>query len=201
MAVVPSDQKFHTVPSNVQTVERGSALANSQREIYTMQDIIETVGGLSYYVLRSFTQSIGSNSTGETQLLQLTIPANSFNTTDKFSFFAIFSKTAAEQGITLRVKVSTSASMPLGNTDTIAFAAPGLTTRFVKLNRDMIINGGNLKGFGFTTSVITDQAASSLPLSSVSFDVTQIHYLYVSVQPAATTTDVTFLEAFEIKNL
>jgi hypothetical protein len=153
------------------------------------------------YVLRSFTQSIGSNSTGETQLLQLTIPANSFKTTDKFSFFAIFSKTAAEQGITLRVKVSTSASMPLGNTDTIAFAAPGLTTRFVKLNRDMIINGGNLKGFGFTTSVITDQAASSLPLSSVSFDVTQIHYLYVSVQPAATTTDVTFLEAFEIKNL
>jgi hypothetical protein len=153
------------------------------------------------YVLRSFTQSIGSNSTGETQLLQLTIPANSFNTTDKFSFFAIFSKTAAEQGITLRVKVSTSASMPLGNTDTIAFAAPGLTTRFVKLNRDMIINEGNLKGFGFTTSVITDQAASSLPLSSVSFDVTQIHYLYVSVQPAATTTDVTFLEAFEIKNL
>jgi hypothetical protein len=45
MAQIPSGQKFHTVPSNVQTVERGSALANSQREIFTMQDIIDTVGG------------------------------------------------------------------------------------------------------------------------------------------------------------
>jgi hypothetical protein len=44
MATIPTGQKFHTVPSNVQTVERGSALANSQREIYTMQDIIDTVG-------------------------------------------------------------------------------------------------------------------------------------------------------------
>ena len=43
MAVIPTGQKFHTVPSNVQTVERGSALANSQREIYTMQDIIGSV--------------------------------------------------------------------------------------------------------------------------------------------------------------
>ena len=46
MATIPTGQKFHTVPSNVVTQERGSALANSQREIYTMQDIIDTVGGL-----------------------------------------------------------------------------------------------------------------------------------------------------------
>jgi hypothetical protein len=42
MAQVPSGQKFHTVPSNVQTEEKGSKLANSQREIFTMQDIIDT---------------------------------------------------------------------------------------------------------------------------------------------------------------
>jgi len=43
MAQIPSGQKFHTVASNVQTAERGSALANSQREIFTMQDIVSTV--------------------------------------------------------------------------------------------------------------------------------------------------------------
>jgi hypothetical protein len=43
MATVPSDQKFHTVAANVQTVERGSSLANSQREIFTMEDITSTV--------------------------------------------------------------------------------------------------------------------------------------------------------------
>ena len=45
MSIIPSGQKFHTVPSSVNTQEKGSALANSQREIYTMQDIIDTAGG------------------------------------------------------------------------------------------------------------------------------------------------------------
>jgi hypothetical protein len=45
MAQVPLGQKFHTVPSNVETRELGSKLANSQREIYTMQDVIDTVQG------------------------------------------------------------------------------------------------------------------------------------------------------------
>jgi hypothetical protein len=43
MATIPTGQKFHTVASNVVTQERGSALTNSQREIFTMQDITDTV--------------------------------------------------------------------------------------------------------------------------------------------------------------
>ena len=42
MATVPGDQKFHTVPGFVDTENKGSALANSNRAIYTMQDIIDT---------------------------------------------------------------------------------------------------------------------------------------------------------------
>jgi hypothetical protein len=49
MAQVPSGQKFHTVPSNVQTEERGSKLANSQREIFTMQDITDTINPYKVY--------------------------------------------------------------------------------------------------------------------------------------------------------
>ena len=43
MAIVPSGQKFHTVPSNVETSNLGSKLANDQREIFTMEDITSTV--------------------------------------------------------------------------------------------------------------------------------------------------------------
>jgi hypothetical protein len=43
MATVPSGQKFHTVASTVVTTNLGSALANAQREIYTMEDITSTV--------------------------------------------------------------------------------------------------------------------------------------------------------------
>lgn len=42
MATVPGDQKFHTVPGFVDTENKGSTLANSNRAIYTMQDIIDT---------------------------------------------------------------------------------------------------------------------------------------------------------------
>ena len=43
MAIIPNSQKFHTVSSTVNTVDRGSAGFQSDREIYTMQDIVETV--------------------------------------------------------------------------------------------------------------------------------------------------------------
>ena len=43
MAVIPGGQKFHTVNENVDTKDRGSAQANSDREVYSMQDIIDSV--------------------------------------------------------------------------------------------------------------------------------------------------------------
>ena len=43
MATIPSGQKFHTLSATLDTKERGSARANAQREIYTMQDITDTV--------------------------------------------------------------------------------------------------------------------------------------------------------------
>jgi hypothetical protein len=43
MAQIPANQKFHTLNANTPTVERGSAQADGLREIYTMQDIIDSV--------------------------------------------------------------------------------------------------------------------------------------------------------------
>ena len=42
MATVPGDQKFHTVAGFVDTRNQGSTKSNSNRAIYTMQDIIDT---------------------------------------------------------------------------------------------------------------------------------------------------------------
>jgi len=49
MPTIPSGQKFHTVASNINTVERGSALSNAGREIYTMQDITDTTRPYKVY--------------------------------------------------------------------------------------------------------------------------------------------------------
>ena len=45
MAIIPSGQKFHTVSADVDTNDKGSARSNADREVYTMQDVIDTVGG------------------------------------------------------------------------------------------------------------------------------------------------------------
>ena len=45
MAIIPGGQKFHTVSADVDTNDKGSARSNADRDIYTMQDIIETAGG------------------------------------------------------------------------------------------------------------------------------------------------------------
>ncbi len=61
MATIPNGQKFHTVASTVDTENKGSAQLNAKREAFTMQDIIDTVGGAAYkeavfYLNRSFTE-------------------------------------------------------------------------------------------------------------------------------------------------
>lgn len=153
------------------------------------------------YIARSFIQSIGSNATGETQLLKLTIPANTFSATDKLTFFATFSKTGTATNTTHRIKISTSPSMPVGATSQIAQYASTNTLLFTKINRELTISGGVLKGHPFTTSAVTDSAVSTTALSSIAFDVTQTQYIYVSATPSATTTDITRLESFEIRNI
>ena len=54
MAIIPSNQKFHTVPAEVDTKDKGSARANADREIFTMQDIVDSVtvgGGIDFIEL------------------------------------------------------------------------------------------------------------------------------------------------------
>jgi len=44
MAIIPVGQKFHTVSSHINTVDKGSAEVQADRAVYSMQDIIDTTG-------------------------------------------------------------------------------------------------------------------------------------------------------------
>jgi hypothetical protein len=61
MAIIPNAQQFHTLSSTVDTTERGSALANASREVYTMQDIKESISAIdgsgAQYALPVFTDA------------------------------------------------------------------------------------------------------------------------------------------------
>lgn len=146
-------------------------------------------------------QSVGSNASGETQLIRVTIPANTFSSADKFYFRLGFSKVGAVNAATIRIKLTTASSMPSGATSQIATASIGNTALYAPVERNMAINGGNLKGFAFTSANVSDSATGVNAWSSVAFDVTQTQYFYVSITPASSTTDVTYLEYVEITNI
>jgi|TARA_Y100000289_G_scaffold18467_1_gene17636 hypothetical protein len=61
MAIIPNSQKLHTVSSTVDTTDRGSAEFQSQREVYTMQDVIDTVSaGSSSTDLKNLTVTLSA---------------------------------------------------------------------------------------------------------------------------------------------
>ena len=45
MAIIPSNQQIRTLSGDVDLTNRGNSLTQSQNEVYTMQDLVETVGG------------------------------------------------------------------------------------------------------------------------------------------------------------
>ncbi len=196
----------------VSTIESGSYVTRS----VTGQELIDAIPtqdiktvfnqsllgtGNVGYLHRTFAQ--GSNVTGttsEVQVFQLLIPANTFSATDKLAFFAVFSRTTATTLVSLRAKISTSATMPSGATGMIARLNHAALNVYAKMSREMIISGGNVRGFNNNNSNSTDVTLSTLALSSQAMDVTVDNYFYLSVQLTAATDDVR-LEAVEIKTI
>jgi hypothetical protein len=138
----------------------------------------------------------------ETQLLQVTIPANTFSASDVIKIIPVFTKVGVAGAITIKIKISTSATMPTLTTGQIATYTHTATSSYTQMSRKMVVNGGNIYGFQFTSSAIDDVTASALTISSVAFDVTQVQYLYVSGTMAPAGTADTFnLRSIQITNV
>jgi hypothetical protein len=154
---------------------------------YVLQAVSSSFAATASYLLNSGynykNTTLSANLTGsvvETQLLQVAIPANTFNASDVIKIFPTFIKSGTAGAVTIRLKFSTSSSMPSGTTATIASYSFGAAQSYVQMSRKMIVNGGNLYGYVFTTSAIDDVATITTAISSVAFDVAQQQYFYVS---------------------
>ena len=67
MAIIPGGQQIRTNSSDVDLTNRGNALTKAQNAVYTMDDIIETVGGGSGSGASSFVK-ISQSGTGNPSL-------------------------------------------------------------------------------------------------------------------------------------
>ena len=190
MSTIPSGQKFHTVPSNVQTVERGSALANSQREIYTMQDVIDTVSqnvsANPSVIDLKVTDGTAVTGTLLAEISQtILIPANTFTAAGgALEFMAKYQKTGIAGNQACSVFINTAPNLT-GATIVALFASgPGggggtnLTIQGIRTAR---IASNTLTIYPANTTGITDYIGTSLAQTSVAFNPSVDNYLLFAI--------------------
>lgn len=178
---------------------------NSSTEVWENKTVVQALGytpAPNFYSLKVTTPSAYVTGTlSETEVLRVVIPANTFSANDVLKFPSVMlSKIGTNGAFGVRVKLTTSVTMPSGSTNQImghsAIASSGLSTAFSKT---FFLNSGNLKGIGLVNSINTDIGNFTQQVSSQAFDHTVTQYLYVSVQLANINDQVRF-EGLQLTN-
>ena len=181
MATVPSGQKFHTVPSNVETNNLGSKLANDQREIFTMQDIADTVASSvssnpQVIDLKVTNGTVVTGTTVGTISQSLLIPANTFTSAGgMLEFMARFQKTGTAGNQSTAVLLNTSVSF--SGATTIASFTISSSNTYVQAIRTARISSNTLTIYPSGVAGVTDYVGTPQPQTSVAFDPTVDNYL------------------------
>jgi hypothetical protein len=136
----------------------------------------------------------------ETQVYSLTIPANSFSAGDKFVLDnLIVNKVGTAGTATIRIKLSTSSTMPAGTTDRIGDPQVSPASQSSTMLRVYNCDGGQITGYPFGFFNPNSFVNASSVLSSKSFDPTVTNYLYISVILGNTGDSVT-VHGYTLKN-
>jgi hypothetical protein len=155
---------------------------------------------LNFFRLDFTPSSVVTATTSETQVGVLMIPANSIKTIDQLKFFAPIVKIGGLSTCTVTLKLSTSATMPIGTTDRIATFVGTAGNRWLPMMRNPQYNGGNLIITATSTTLVSDLVATSVDASVIAIDRTVNQYLYVSVT-LANASDSAYLAGGYITNM
>jgi hypothetical protein len=149
-------------------------------------------------------KKIGSTSvtgtTVESILHSFKVNANSLSSSDLIKIFASTLKVNTNSSYTLRIRHNTINSLS-GSTQIAILSVTTLANVNVNFSREnLIIEGGNLTGFSFTTSALSEvntQFAGAL--SSTPFDVTVDNFFFLTVQLNSASDSIS-LRHFLIQN-
>lgn len=135
----------------------------------------------------------------ETVVFRFTILENSLTLNEIMSMpLLIVTKTGTAGTVEVKVKISTSQTMPSGNTDAVLRYSSGANNLFTKVQRDFIIDNGTIKVYPLSSNLI-DNTTSISPILTKSFDPTIINYVYITLTQSA-TGDSSKVEGFFMSN-
>lgn len=180
-----------------------NGLIPSQKAVKTYVDTeLATKQDLLYINKVTAASSAVTGTLTETECYKVLIPANTLVSGDKLVLDGLLvSKTGTAGNAVIRIKISTSATLPAGTTSRVADPELSAATLLITgmISRTWNIIGGNIYGTPRSNATASKDAYFSDPMSSQAFDVTVDNYLYISVILANIADSVT-LYGFTLKN-
>jgi hypothetical protein len=142
-----------------------------------------------------------TGTTLETLVGTLSFDANAFETSDNLRIIANCQRSGTTgTAAIMRVKVNSVNDFATATTIATIATTNSAHNNFGLVRENFTISGGNLTGYPFTTSALTDNALLAVTLGSVAVDVTQPLYFFVSLANA-TTTESNVVRTFKISNI
>lgn len=136
------------------------------------------------------TQSSVTGLTTETIMATTTISANTFSSNDIMKILFEVSKTATIVGPSLRIKINTTNS--LSGATTIALYNMPLANTYALMQRNLFLSSGNLNGFSFSTTAISDITTATNAASSITYNPANVLYLFFTIQLGNVADTVNF---------
>jgi len=171
-------------------------IAPSQNSVFDALSLKQNA--LSYTPFR-FVQTSQTAHTGtvaETVIATATINGNTFNSSDviKLLFKATKTNTAT---LTMRIKINTTNTL-VGATQ-IALFNTAIANTYALMTRTFDLNGGNLFGYNFTSSIISDIINTNTVGTSTSYNTSNTLYVFFTFQ-LNNTTDTAIPNLINITN-
>ena len=156
---------------------------------------------LKLAIKKQINYSAVTGTTLETLVGTLIFPANSFESTDNLRILVNTTRSGTTSGIAIvRVKVNSVNDFSTATTIATIATTNSAQNYFSLVRENMFISDGNLQGFPFTTSSLTDIGLLASTLGSAAVDVTQPLFFFVSIQNAS-TTESNRIRVFKISNI
>jgi hypothetical protein len=152
----------------------------------TKQDVLSYIP----YKFVHTTQTAHTGTTAKTIVATATITANSFSVSDVAKAIFGINKPATTSAYTIRLDINTSNT--LSGATTIATFTGSATAQVAVMTRKYSLFGGDLYGYPFTTSQLSDSAALLAgTLGSTAFDTTNTIYMFWTIQLVNSADSVT----------
>jgi hypothetical protein len=156
-----------------------------------VSDLASKQAILSYTPYKNIqtSQTIHTGTTVESPpIFTATIPASAFNSTDIIKILFGANKPTALGTFVLRLRINTTNNV--ATAPTLAFYSGTATAQTVIIQRNFNLNGGNLYGFQFSSSALTDIFASGAGLGSMALNPANQFFIFATIQLANASDNI-----------